>query len=182
MDKQGQINLNKFLADKYGLFHEQPRFRVIWSTDEQEWRHGEFANEVMGLYLGTTVDTRKVPKYSYAMDRWVLEELVYSKYTPTELVNQGPVAYEPLWIFWTGEDNAYVEPSLSMVDQMCHYRVNNTLRGHAPTEEDLKKKKEKLERQNRARLREKIDEAIPDTANAILHGEGVFMDSRKVLH
>lgn len=175
MTKEGQINLNKFLLEKYGTLFENPRFRVIWSTDEFEVRESDFKQEVMGLNLPLVHDIRKVPKYSYAMDRWVLEEIVYSKYLPQELVERGPVAYEPLYVFWTGDAGEYQEPELFDVDQMCYYRVNNTLRGHKPTEADLKKKQLEQKKRNKELLRERLDDAIPEIPHAIKHGEGVSL-------
>lgn len=175
MTKEGQKNLNKFLLNKYGTLFEKPRFRVIWSTDETEVRESDFKQEVMGLELPLVHDTRKVPKYSYAMDRWVLEEIVFSKYIPKEIKTMGEVSYIPLYIFWTGDAGEYQEPELFDVDQMCYYRVNNTLKGHKPTEADLKKKELEQKKRNKDLLREKIDDAIPDIPHAIKHGEGVSL-------
>lgn len=175
MTKEGQANLNKYLLEKYGTLFEKPRFRVIWSTDETEVRESDFKQEVMGLDLPLVHDTRKVPKYSFAMDRWVLEEIVFSKYIPKEIKTMSEVSYIPLYIFWIGDAGEYQEPELFDVDQMCYYRVNNTLKGHKPTEADLKKKELEQKKRNKNLLREKLDDAIPDIPHALKHGEGVSL-------
>jgi len=179
MNKEELKKINTYLADKYGRLHDKPRFRLIWSTDEFEIRKSTFAYEYDGLDLGTVEDTRKVPKYSYAKDRYVLEEITYTRYVPAELVEQEPVSYEPLWVFWTGDAGDYQEPDLFHVDQKCYFRVYNTLKGHILTEKELIEKRDAAKAKNIAAFREKLDEAIPDTAHAIVHGEGIAMDSTK---
>lgn len=145
-----------------------------------EVRKGNFNYEFNGIDYGLVRDTRKVPKYSYAMNRWVLEEIIYSKYTPQELVAQGPLSYEPIWVFWKG-DGEYVEPDLFHVDQICFFRVNNTAKGHVPTEAQLAEQKKAKDAANVSALREKLDDAIPDIPHALVHGEAVFIDSTKTL-
>jgi hypothetical protein len=178
MTKQEAEFLNKKLAEAYGIFHGQPRFRLVWSTDLTEMRTGDFKVEVKGweqLDLGTAHETKVVPKYSYAMDRWVLEELIYSEFTPKELVAQGPLSYEPLYVFWEGDAGDYVEPDELKIAQICTFRLTNSLKNFKITPKQLEQRKQELIARNRAKIREKLDEALPDTAHAIVHGEGVAM-------
>lgn len=181
MDQTTLKAINKSLAEKYGMYHDKPRFRLVWSSDLTEMRTGEFAVEVKGLDLdlGTVHDTRTVPKYRYCMNRWVLEELIFSLFTPKELVAQGPVSYEPLYVFWEGDEGKYVEPNPDLIDRICHFRLHNSLKNFKLTPKQIEDRKNELILKRRAQLREKLDEAIPDTAHAIVHGEGVFLDSRK---
>jgi len=187
MTKEEAKTINSLLALRYGSLHEQPRFRLVWSTDLFEVREGDFKVNYGKLNLGLMHDTRRVLKYSYCPDRWILEEIIYSHLVPKELVTQGKVSYEPIYVFWTGDNGDYQEPDLFHIEQICYFRVNRTLK-KPMTDAEIAEKKLEHDRLNVAKIREVIDEALPDTAHAIVHGAGVALGrglkevNEKVLH
>lgn len=87
--------INTKLIDRYGLdLSGQPKYRVVWSNDETEVRVGEFSEYYGDIFLRKITGAREVPKYTYIVDRWVLEVLV-----PTlnpELLTK--LSYEPLFV------------------------------------------------------------------------------------
>lgn len=191
MDQEAAKNINNTLALKYGSLHEKPRFRLVWSSDLFEVREGEFKYDYeFGKYrldLGTVHERRTVPKYNYCQDRWVLEEIIFNKFIPKEIISQEVVSYEPIYVFWTGDNGDYQEPDWYHIDQICYFRVNNTLKSHPLTEAQIAENKLAHDKANVAKIREVIDEALHDTAHAIVHGEGVafgrgLKETNEVLH
>ena len=91
--------INRRLSDRYGKFEDgQPNWRVVWSDEQLEMRHGTF-NKITegGLYLGQETGVREVPKYPYIKNKFVLEKLV-----PIGIITDGmldKVSYEPIWTF-----------------------------------------------------------------------------------
>jgi hypothetical protein len=94
-------HFNEFLRKFGNTPLGQPWYRLVWSDNELEIRHGTF-NEftTSGLFLRTVVDTRETPKYSYIKSRWILEKWIPpdKSYTP-ELPNSRNGSFEPLFVF-----------------------------------------------------------------------------------
>ena len=93
--------INQRLIDQYGLFENgQANWRVIFSHDEFEYRHGCFATyDVHGNYIGEVEETRYVPKYrQWADNLYILERLLpVPDMQRRELVSK--LSYEPVWTF-----------------------------------------------------------------------------------
>lgn len=183
MTKDQANNHNTFLAMKYGKVYDgRARFRLVWSTDLREYRRGSYDIYYgdTDIYLRTDEGVYEVPKYNYCMDRWVLEALVVFPTPPSDLVAESPLAYNPVWVFWdtkTGKldkdgNYAATEPTLEEIDKLIYYARNKRIRGHAPTEDEMRAKR-------KAALRDKLDDAVPDSVHALVHGHAVFMDSTK---
>jgi hypothetical protein len=88
-----------------------PIWRVVWSEDQFEKRHGTYDDITPGgLYLRTVTGVRLVPKYRQWIEKkYVLERLVV---VPEENMPELPatkVSYEPIYVFENGDGN-YLPP------------------------------------------------------------------------
>lgn len=91
--------INKRLANTYGRnLMGQPFFRIITSNDAYETRVGTF-NEFYGsIFIRSFIGAKKVLKYNYIRDRYILEMWKYEHMQPTkELPN--PDGYEIIYLF-----------------------------------------------------------------------------------
>lgn len=91
--------INKILADKYGKsLTGLPFFRVVWSDSLFELRKGTFNEYYGSIYLRTYEGVRRVRKYNYIQQRWILERWCpnWMLQTP-EIINHD--GYEPLYLF-----------------------------------------------------------------------------------
>ena len=75
-------DINEKLKGRFGLKDDKPRFQLVWSENEQEYRPVEFTRGMKLLYP----EMMYVRKYSYIKDRYVLEKW-----------RDG--SYEPIWVF-----------------------------------------------------------------------------------
>ncbi len=97
-------SINKQLRDEYSLaWNGQPIWRVVWSEDQIEKRHGTYNDYTPGgMFLRTVTEWREVPKYR----QWIQEKFVLERLTVIPEINQDElvdkVSYEPVWVF---EDN-----------------------------------------------------------------------------
>jgi len=50
-------------------------FRLVWGASRLTWRSGEFTDRDpdTGAVIRTVVEARQVPKYAYALERWIIE-------------------------------------------------------------------------------------------------------------
>lgn len=179
MDKTELNFINDQLGKRYGkTIDGRNHFRLVWSEDLTEVRHGDFLEETpITLSNGQVViledvvkKTKEVKKYAYFCDRFVLEELVFEG-IPNDIKNTENGSYEP-WFVFQDKDNKPIEPTLTGIDMILYYKFNNTLKGHKPTEEELIKKRREM-------FKEQLDEAVPNSVHKLVHGEAVFCDSTK---
>lgn len=93
-------SLNKKLADTYGcdVSSDNPRYRIVWSEHQTEYRHGKFEDydEETGRYLRTATETRLCLKYPQNPDCWVLERFTYNEGNPDI---PAKTSYEPIWVY-----------------------------------------------------------------------------------
>jgi len=95
--------INQLLLGNYGLGIDglQPRFRVVWTTDQLEKRYDEFNefSEDGNIFLRTVKGVHLTPKYyNWQHDMWVMEELRPTIGNP-HLERVVKFSYEPVWIF-----------------------------------------------------------------------------------
>lgn len=93
--------INKKLKDVYGIdiAVSQPRFRVVWTSDQYEIRKNSSGFDIYsegGIFLRTEFGPHEVEKYPFFPEKWVLEQLNDSTGNP-EI--QARWSYEPKWIF-----------------------------------------------------------------------------------
>lgn len=113
-------HINKYLKSQYGTALDGPnKFRIAWSEDLFETRKGLFSE------LAIVEEIRRVPKYSYIKDKFVLE--VYVRAFPdvfgrsiehNEINVLQSDGYEPLRVFRT-RDNKYLPPDLEISKIVC---------------------------------------------------------------
>jgi len=99
--------INKDL-EKYGRdLRGRPLFRVVWSDDQYEIRKGIFEDYTEGgIFLREVNEARRVPKYSYIKERWILERLWFGVNVELpEAEREG--SYENLYTFET-KDGRYL--------------------------------------------------------------------------
>jgi len=137
--------INSQLKDLYGvdIVTGLPIFRVIWSDDEMEHRHGTFDDiTANGIYLKTVTETRYLPKYKqWIHGRHILERLVLVPEFQRHELPASNMSYEPLHVFRKGDDNetvdGYLPPRLDVakfiVDSVLAVQAYSTMMitGHA---------------------------------------------------
>lgn len=95
--------VNKRLIETFGFdtITSLAIWRVSWSEDQFEWRHGTYVDRTPGGgYIRTVTETRFVPKYRQWIDnKYVLERLVIIPDVNSEELPKEKMSYEPLWVF-----------------------------------------------------------------------------------
>lgn len=121
--------LNARLKDHYGC-HEgdstQPNWRVSWSPDQLENRHGEWNDYTdSGIYKRTVTETRLVPKYHYLKPCWMLEALI-----PVPIIQENELpgtklSYECIYAFpyRDGKPIFPIWPALHVLIRAVHEKV-----------------------------------------------------------
>lgn len=91
--------INRQLRDRYGFASDnRPIFRVVWSNDQTEIRKIEYSEA--GIFF-TTPRIERVKKYSWIVDKWILERLVEVPLQQQEEIPESALSYEPLWVYET---------------------------------------------------------------------------------
>ncbi len=99
--------INKRLEEYYGkdISSGQVIWRIVFSDDETEYRHGEFEDySAGGIYLRTVTETRLCKKYEYIQGKYVLERLVGIPEQNRDDLPTQRMSYEPIHTF---EDKNY---------------------------------------------------------------------------
>lgn len=133
MPKVGMEFINKEI-ERYGrnLFG-QPNWKISWSEDLTEIRTGVFNDFVGDIFLRTTRGPRRVRKYNYIFERWILERFIPGELAHNpEIPESGNGTYEPVYVFEDGNGN-YLQPTLKVVEFLIQYAE----RGHKMTEQEL---------------------------------------------
>lgn len=127
--------INTQLKDLYGvdIVTGLPIFRVVWSEDEMEHRHGTFDDLFPGtqIFMRTVTETRHVPKYrQYIHAKHILERLVLVPEFQQAELPAAKISYEPLWIFQDKNDE-YLPPRLDaaqfVIDTVLSAQAVNTM-------------------------------------------------------
>lgn len=116
--------INKRLENLYGkTLDGKPRFRVVWSDDQFEFRKGEF-NEFSGpIFIRTVVGVKQVPKYSYIKERWILEMFVEGSAVRISELMGVTSTYEPMYVFQSAKYE-YLEPLLKVCQAFIFNYLN----------------------------------------------------------
>ena len=103
MEQRDIDRINVTLLDHYGRLENLQTWRIVWSTDQREWRYGTYEDFTPnGVFIREVTERREVPKYSqWAPDKWVLERLVVVPMdaSPDHPQIDSALSYEPLWVF-----------------------------------------------------------------------------------
>lgn len=136
--KPGMEAINKILENFGKDLDDKPLWRVVWAPEQLEYRHGLFRDfrELDGFrYFVDTVETRRVPKYKYIGERWVLErwmppELCFSPEVPTSQFGD----FIPVFVFEDAKGNP-----LPVTETVVRHlvRIAEKSQGEARTEAQL---------------------------------------------
>lgn len=108
--------LNSKIGGEYRSIEGRALFRIVWSENIYENRHGTFREFTQsGIFIREVTEVRKVRKYSYIHNRWIFEawapgNLVANPETP-DAVNGD---YVPVYVFedkWGG----YLPPNEKVI-------------------------------------------------------------------
>ena len=166
-------NINKKLRRNYGSDYQgRPNFRVVFSADQYEKRHGTFEDFYGHIFLRSYVGIRTVPKYQEDPPVFVLERLEWNQ-TAGEIVDT-PVTYEPLHVFKDKDGNPlpplwrFVEIFMNCL-LMGPERMADSMIMHSP--ENYRKDFEEI--------LEIIKDNSPPLATMLGHGEAVVVPEIK---
>jgi len=88
--------INSKLIAKFGYEHDKPKFRIVWSDNELEYRQVYYLKG-MQLIHPQIILTRK---YNYIHERYILERyIIDSAKDNLELITHNGCSYEPVWVF-----------------------------------------------------------------------------------
>lgn len=175
--------INRMLVDKFGIdtITGLPMWKVVWSEDQFEHRHGVYEDySPAGIYLRTVEEVRYVPKYrQWIHDKYVLERLVL-----IPEINQGDLpatklSYEPLFVFETNSGK-YLPPRFDA----CEFVIESVLAAQGKS--SLAKYKDPLSGLSTQDLVEQKHREISDlqaelfgdetaTGDALAHGEAIIV-------
>lgn len=111
--------MNDWLSTRGKNPLEQPMFKLVWSDNEIEKRHGTYEIFYGDIFVRTEVGLKEVPKYSYISERWVLEMWVpYENVEIPETVGKG--SYEPFWVFQDKQGN-YLRPTIKALQFLVEF-------------------------------------------------------------
>lgn len=175
--------INRQLIDLYGIdtITGLPMWRVVWSEDQFEHRHGTYDDFTpAGIYLRTVTEVRYVPKYrQWIQNKYVLERLVL-----IPEINEGELpavklSYEPMYPFQTNSGQ-YLPPRLDA----CQFVIDTVLASQGKS--SLAKYKDpvsglnsedylEMKRQEIDNLQDELFGNETDTGDAMAHGEAIIV-------
>jgi hypothetical protein len=95
-------HINNQLKFTFGqdISSSRPMFRIVFSDDEREHRHGTWEDyDRNGTKIREVTETREVPKYPWIKGFYVLEHLVAVPEINMQELAGKKVSYEPIWVF-----------------------------------------------------------------------------------
>jgi hypothetical protein len=117
----------------------EPLFKLVWSDNETELRYGTFSDFHDSIFLREVTETRRVQKYNYISERWVLEKWLplVNREVPESAENG---MYEPFWVFQDRAGN-YLQPTMKAVQFLIEFcdkvgRVPSSTRAAELKQED----------------------------------------------
>ncbi len=117
-----QEQANEYLKSYGYSANSRVRYRIVWAPDETEVRSGDFAIYYGNMYLCTRRDTRRVHKYDYLPECYVLEELIFGQESK-ELPGSENGTYEPLYTFASAAD-VPLPLSLKVLDIVMYNKMH----------------------------------------------------------
>jgi|ERR1044071_3948159 hypothetical protein len=119
-------DLNKYLATQGNSITGQVMYRLVWSENVLENRHGLFRDFTRsGLFIREVIETRKVKKYNYIKERFILEKWAPGNLTANnELPDSINGDYLPIYVFEDKSGN-YLPPTRKVLDFILNYMRGN---------------------------------------------------------
>lgn len=176
-------SINRQLIDLFGIdsLSGQPIWRIVWSDDQYEHRHGTYDDYTEGgIYLRTVTEVRYVPKYKqWIPHKYVLERLVLIPEVSSPELPATKMSYEPLYPFET-DSGQYLPPKL----EAAKFVINTVLAAQGKT--SLAKYKDPMAGLNTEDYLEMKNQEInqlqadlfgneTDTGDAMAHGEAIIV-------
>lgn len=176
-------SINRQLIGLYGIdtITGQAMWRVVWSEDQFEHRHGTYDDYTpTGIYLRTVTEVRFVPKYrQWIKKRFVLERLVLIPETNRGDLPATRMSYEPMYPFQSNIGK-YLPPRLDA----AQFIIESVLEAQGKsisakykdpmsglnTEEQIEMKSQELDK-----LQEELFGNETDTGDAMAHGEAIIV-------
>lgn len=176
-------SLNRQLVDLFGIdtVTGQPIWRIVWSEDQFEHRHGTYDDFTpAGIYLRTVTEVRYVPKYSqWIRNKYVLERLVVIPECNSGDLPATRMSYEPMYPFQTNSGQ-YLPPRLDaaqfVIEAVLSAQGKSTLAKYRDpvnglsTADYLEMKNQELEI-----LQEELFGNETDVGDAMAHGEAIIV-------
>jgi hypothetical protein len=165
--------LNEKLEKKFGktLIGDRPRYRIIFSDAEIEYRKTDMFNGI--AYVSPR--TVEVPKYNYLKGTWVLERFVH--HNNPEIATLMGGSYEPVWAFVDKNSNP-VRPFWKLVIFVALAAENGV--AEKMTAKDFQREDEEKFAAEINEFEEMLNEQGPNYGNqSDMFVSPVFLDSTK---
>jgi len=178
---QSKVNeMNVKLTDYFGYLGELPKYRIVWSEDQFEFRNAPSDApinkfDVHGNKVGEQEGIQFLPKYrQWISNKWVLERCCD---TVNELKNKeltSMLSYEPIFTFKDKYDNA-LPPDLE-VATICISAIHTAIGGNIKMYKDPD-----ISPEARAlRISQIMEQMFPDetdTGDALAQQSGVAINN-----
>ncbi len=118
--------LNNWLEEQGTSLAGQPIYRLVWSEKTFENRHGLFRDFTeSGLFIREVIETRRVKKYNYIKERFILEKwasgsLTANPETPDALNGD----YLPIYVF-EDKKGTYLPPTRKVLEFILNFMKGN---------------------------------------------------------
>lgn len=176
-------SINNQLVDLFGIdtITGLPMWRVVWSEDQFEHRHGTYDDySPSGLYLRTVTEVRYVPKYrQWIHNKYVLERLVVIPEINAGDLPATKLSYEPIYPFETSSGK-YLPPRIDaaqfVIDTVLSAQGKSSLSRYRDPVAGLSSE-EYLEMKNKEidTLQKELFGDETDVGDAIAHNEAIIV-------
>lgn len=172
-------HINDWLREKYGYFDVLlPKYRVVWSDDQTEKRHGIFEDYYSGIFVRQVEETREVRKYPYIHERYVLERCFGVPEQNEELTTK--TTYEPIWTF-QGKRGEFLLPIVDAcwwIIEGIHSAENKAAGVKYKDPRDDYKNADDIKRERVKKIYEALYGEITPIVDALDYGYGVALGNR----
>ena len=115
--------INNRLIDLFGIdtITGQAIWRVAWSEDQFEYRHGTYDDYTKGgIYIRTVTEVRYVPKYrQWLRNRFVLEKITLIPECNIPELPANKLSYEPMFPF-QDRSGEFLPPKIEACEFVIH--------------------------------------------------------------
>jgi hypothetical protein len=169
--------LNKRLIEYWGYGNgDSPNFRIVFSDDQLEKQYGTRSRFTSnGIFLGTDTEVAEVPKYSWIIGKYLLEQLQEVPLINKRELLDRKLSYEPRWTF----EDKFGNP-LPPKWEVCELVILSIMKNRGPkhfakyTEGDPVQ--ERLERV--MKIEDELYGNESNLGDALAHKEAVVLNNR----
>jgi len=178
-------SINQQLIDLYGIdtITGMAMWRVVWSEDQFEHRHGTYDDYTeAGIYLRTVTETRHVPKYrQWIHNKYVLERLVVIPEINAGDLPATKLSYEPMYPFETGSGK-YLPPRLDaaqfVIETVLSAQGKSSLSRYKDPVSGLSNEDyQAMKAEEINKLQQELFGDETDIGDAMAHGEAIIVPS-----